>query len=58
MADYDLWCYIEGDDTFFPVTAPLAISISALKFLIHAEKSNLLQGVDPSSFILSKVRQF
>jgi hypothetical protein len=52
---YALWCYVEGDNTIFCVTASSTTPIGRLKYLIK-EKSNFLQGVDASNLSLMKVR--
>ncbi len=53
---YTLWCYVEGDKTLFRVIISSTKITDDLKKSIKEEKSNLLQGVDASSLILTKVR--
>ena len=58
MSLYKLWCVVQRDNQPFPViiNAPLTTSIAELKEEIKKKKSNLLQGIDPSSLNLWKVR--
>jgi hypothetical protein len=55
---YRLWCFVEGDNTVFPVIASSTLFIGELKDKIKENKSNLLQRVDASSLTLWKVRYF
>ena len=53
--NYELWCYVQGDNTTFPVEASSNVSIGKLKVIIKGERSNFLQGFDASSLTLIKV---
>jgi hypothetical protein len=56
MSDpYELWCYVQGDNIFFPVEASSNVSIGKLKDIIKEAKSNLLREFDASSLTLTKV---
>jgi hypothetical protein len=51
------WCLVEGDNTVFPVTAPLTTPIYVLKDKIKEEcKNGVLSRVDASDLTLWKVR--
>ena len=56
MSDYIFWCFVQGDNTLFPVETSLDISIGEMKALIMKKKENFLQGFDALSLNLSKVR--
>jgi hypothetical protein len=43
---YTLLCFIEGDNTPFPVTTSSTVSIGGLKETIKEKNINLLQEVD------------
>jgi len=53
---YRLWCFVEGDNTVFPVIASSTLLIDDLKDKIKEKKSNLLQRVDASILTLWKVQ--
>jgi hypothetical protein len=51
------WCLVEGENTVFPVTAPLTTPIYVLKDKIKEERKNgMLSRVDASDLTLWKVR--
>jgi hypothetical protein len=52
---YTLLCYVEGDNTLFPVTASSTASIGGLKNTIKVAKNNFLQRFDASNLTLFKV---
>jgi hypothetical protein len=54
---YQLWCFIEKDNTYFCVVASSTISVNELKKLIKEERSDRIR-VDAASLTLSKVRYF
>ena len=60
MSD-ELWCFIEGETTSFPVIASSTMFICRLKYEIK-EKNKLehgvLSGVDAKQLTLWKVRYF
>ncbi|KAN0103607.1 hypothetical protein V8E52_011816, partial [Russula decolorans] len=49
------WCYVEGDNTLFPVTASSTASIDSLKNTIKVAKNNFLQRFDASDLTLMKM---
>jgi len=58
MADtiYNLWCYVQGDNTYFPVIASSAISIGVLQKMIKEDgKNGVLNSVDAKDLTLWKV---
>ena len=52
---YTLWCYVEGDNTLFPVIAPSTTLIGILKRTIKEESSPSLQGLAAKNLTLFKV---
>ena len=57
MSDYNLWCYIQGDNTAFLLIASSTISVGLLKNLIKEEcKNGVLKDVDAADLTLWKVR--
>jgi hypothetical protein len=55
---YDIWCYIEGDETCFSVSISRTppVSVSDLQLQIRAENPNFLEGYDAKDLNLIKVR--
>jgi len=54
---FSLWCYVQGDNTYFPVIASSAISIGVLQKMIKEEgKNGVLNSVDAKDLTLWKVR--
>ena len=57
MSDYNLWCYVVGDNTVFPVIASPTISVGQLKVLIkEMGKNGVLSSIDAPDLTLWKVR--
>jgi hypothetical protein len=56
MAELTLWCYVQGDPNYFPVSISSSQTISRLEESIHGETHNFFVGRDPSDLILTKVR--
>ena len=57
MSDYNLWCYIQGDNTAFPLIASSTIFVDLLKDSIKEERKNgVLKNVDAKDLTLWKVR--
>jgi hypothetical protein len=54
---FNLWCYVEIDNTIIPVAVSPGEHVGKLTKLIKEEK-NILKEVDISNIILSKVRHF
>jgi crinkler effector protein len=54
--NYNIWCFIEGDNFPFPVIASSTTFIASLKCRIKEKRSIPLQGFDAGSLILWKVR--
>ena len=58
MSDtFYLWCYVQGDSIYFPVTVPSATPIGVLQQKIKEEgKNGVLNSVDAKDLTLWKVR--
>jgi len=57
MSDYNLWCFVVGDKTVFPVIASPTISVALLMRLIREERKNsVLSSIDAADLTLWKVR--
>ena len=57
MSDYNLWCFVVGDKTVFPVIASPTIPVALLMKLIREERKNsVLSSIDAKDLTLWKVR--
>ena len=57
MSDYNLWCFVVGDKTVFPVIASPTIPVALLMKLIREERKNsVLSSIDAADLTLWKVR--
>jgi hypothetical protein len=54
-ATYNFWCFVEGDNTLFYVSANSTKPISVLQTTIKERRGNFLKQVDAPALILSKV---
>jgi hypothetical protein len=54
---YNLWCYLEGDNTVLPVDTPSTISIGELKKMIKENYGDDLKD-NAARLSLSRVRYF
>ena len=56
MADtLRLWCFLQGDTLPFPIEISAGALTYKLMTAIHAERSDVLHGIDAASLILYKV---
>jgi len=56
MDEFKLWCYVEGDYTYFGVSVSPDHTIDELKERIYGKKEKAFIGCDTSDLYLKKVR--
>jgi hypothetical protein len=56
MDGLTLWCYVQGDHTYFDVSISSSQTVSRLKEMIHTKRRSLFGSCDAPDLILLKVR--